>query len=114
MIPDPDPNEIPSGKGSDAPPCCAFTAGPWKWIERHKVLNSASGKIFDSAPYEGMWMSRYNDEEDDANARLIEAAPELFEELDALIRDMDDYGRRTEKARALLARIRGHNDQIHP
>jgi hypothetical protein len=45
----------------------------------------------------------------EGNARLIAAAPELFSVLDALIREMDDYGRRTAKARALLARIRGHN-----
>lgn len=52
------------------------TPGPWAWLSRQKVLNSAEGKILDHCPYEGMWFARYDDEEDEANARLIAAAPD--------------------------------------
>lgn len=60
------------------------TKGPWLWNEAKKVLNSASGTIIDHAPYEGMWFARYNDEEDDANARLIAAAPDMLAALEEL------------------------------
>jgi hypothetical protein len=60
------------------------TPGPWVWTEKQKVLNSAHGKIIDHTPYEGMWFARYDDAEDEANARLIAAAPEMLEALDRI------------------------------
>lgn len=61
------------------------TPGPWVWIDEGRRLNSASGLIIDSAAYEGMWFARYDKEEDEANKRLMEAAPELLEALRALL-----------------------------
>jgi len=65
----------------------SFTPGQWMWIEKQKVLNSAHGEIIDYAAYEGMWFARYDDTEDEANARLIAAAPELLEALKNLEND---------------------------
>ncbi len=55
------------------------TPGPWVWLTPLKELNSAHGKIFDYAYYEGMWFAAYNQEQDEANARLIAAAPDLLD-----------------------------------
>jgi len=55
------------------------TPGPWVWSG--KVLDSAHGRIFDHAKYEGMWFAAYDDERDKANAHLIAAAPDLLASL---------------------------------
>jgi hypothetical protein len=54
------------------------TPGPWLWIDEGRRLNSPSGLVIDSAAYEGMWFARYDKEEDEANKRLMEAAPGLL------------------------------------
>jgi hypothetical protein len=59
------------------------TPGPWVWVDPLKVLNAAHSKIFDHAAYEGMWFAAYDKKVDEANARLIAAAPELLEALTA-------------------------------
>lgn len=59
------------------------TPGPWKWDGQLSLfkIECSGGHIIDSAPYEGSWLSRYKPAEDEANARLIAAAPELLEAL---------------------------------
>ena len=58
------------------------TPGPWEWEDGEYVLWAQGGrKIIDTAPYEGMWIVAENEE---ANARLIAAAPDLLEALDNL------------------------------
>lgn len=61
------------------------TPGPWVWIEPLRVLNSAHGKVIDHAYFEGMWFARHDDAEDEANARLIAAAPDLLSALQDLL-----------------------------
>jgi hypothetical protein len=60
------------------------TPGPWKWLGApgDSDLNSASGKIITDYGYEGLGFSMYGEPgADDANARLIPAAPDLLEAL---------------------------------
>ena len=40
-------------------------------------MHSPEGYVISYAAYEGMWFSRYNEEEDTANARLMAQAPTL-------------------------------------
>jgi hypothetical protein len=63
------------------------TPGPWEWLGEpgKSVLNAAKNKILDHEYYEGMWLGAYNDEIDQANARLIAAAPDLLESLKAIL-----------------------------
>ena len=67
----------------------AHTPGPWEWRENlsGKTLESAHETVIDSAPYEGMW---FTGESEEANQRLVAAAPELLESLEMLLnRRMD-------------------------
>jgi hypothetical protein len=56
------------------------TPGPWHWTDAEELM-SPSGAVISSTDYEGMWFSRYEKKEDEANAKLIAAAPELLEAL---------------------------------
>lgn len=57
------------------------TGGPWKWDEGFAGLNGANNEaVLRWEPYEGMWLSVLEGREE-ANARLIAAAPELLEAL---------------------------------
>ncbi len=69
------------------------TPGPWKWNGRTSLfkIECSGGHVVDSEAYEGSWLSRYNPEEDEANARLIAAAPELLRALIA-VRDNLNMG----------------------
>lgn len=60
----------------------AHTPGPWSWIDgdgNEGTLSAPSGKVIDSAPYEGMFFS--SDGDITANRALIAAAPQLLESL---------------------------------
>jgi hypothetical protein len=54
------------------------TPGPWVWAERHHGLfgSGKDNRVLDFASYEGMWLA-YSDHQE-ANARLIAAAPDLY------------------------------------
>lgn len=73
------------------------TPGPWVWTGKPGASDlrapstglsesDSDSSVISYAPYEGMWLSRYGSPaEDEANARLIAAAPCLLEALqDAL------------------------------
>ena len=83
------------------------TPGPWVWVEPLHVLNSAHGKILDHAAYEGMWFARYSRAEDEANARLIAAAPDLLNALTVLADAAEARGMPCDAARAAIAKATG-------
>ena len=66
------------------------TPGPWYWeggnIENlvGRLFGEGGQKIIDSAEYENMWFSQYGPA-DDANARLIAAAPDLLDALEGIV-----------------------------
>jgi len=57
-----------------------FTPGPWQWSGvpgASDLVNDAGDAVIRYDSYEGMWFSRYN-EEDAANASLIADAPDML------------------------------------
>ena len=82
-----------------------YTPGPWKYW---------NGKIYNTEDMNNgdvvVSVHKYG-KEHDANARLIAAAPELFESLDRLVTQMTDEGGwegySLNEARAALAKARG-------
>lgn len=103
----------------------AHTPGPWIVIHESRaqsrwiVGDNEGGSIADCEP-PGPWISR---DEADANARLIAAAPEMLEALQALVAQILDYekvnnlspnpGRKycwdnTERAVAAIAKATGN------
>jgi len=66
-----------------------YSPPPWKWTntDRYDYMVASDGtKVFESATYEGMWLS-YN-ENRECNALLMESAPEVLE---ALLKIIDEY-----------------------
>ncbi len=87
------------------------TPGPWRWVPepdfpwQYQDLMSASGEVVlsvEEAPDpSGIELSH-------ADARLIEAAPELLDALEGYISDCtNDECERCIKARAAIAKVRG-------
>jgi hypothetical protein len=78
-----------------------FTSGPWGF----RVSESGGIAIFNS---EGIWIAatlrKAWPQEDRANARLMAAAPELFNALSVLIDAADARGIPVDAARAALAK----------
>ena len=68
-------------------PEAAHTPGPWVWRDKPCLsdLVSLKGEVMKYDVYEGMWFSRYVEAEDEANARLIAAAPDLLGALKAAV-----------------------------
>lgn len=58
------------------------TPGPWKWNKNYNGLEGPVGPVLSYVQYEGMWLSSENE---DDNARVIEAAPDLLAALKALM-----------------------------
>jgi hypothetical protein len=63
------------------------TPGPWEWGDGHRGLygqgEGRQREVLTFESYEGMWLS-YTDNQE-ANARLIAAAPDLLEALECMI-----------------------------
>ena len=86
------------------------TPGPWIWGDNFKGLYGAgpNNEVLDYASYEGMWLGYGSAMK--ANARLIAAAPDLLEALQAISNpSLDDFSRSCgfEKARAAIAKATG-------
>lgn len=86
------------------------TPGPWSTeVDRKKALeiNIVSG----NRPFVATaWPANHPDKEQEANARLIAAAPDLLKALEELLEVTDFhelYGSRTEAARAAIAKATG-------
>lgn len=58
----------------------AHTPGPWTWGEGYNGLYGAGENVLTFVDYEGMYLS-WSSKSQDANARLIAAAPDLLEAL---------------------------------
>ena len=69
------------------------TPGPWAWSKDYRGLFGSGelNRVLDYASYEGMWLAYTNHQE--ANARLIAAAPDLLAALKDLLADIEDYQR---------------------
>ena len=87
----------------------AFTHGPWR-IEKKLASNEIS--LWSPELYVGIFTGSIKKEVDfEANARLIAAAPELFEALQEMVASIDaEYSPRVTdanfpKARAALAKV---------
>lgn len=84
-----------------------YTPGPWKWIPLgENPYNELFGSDIDEAgypviDYEGLASERHRD----ADATLLEAAPELYEALKALVNAIGESSPEMSAAEALLARI---------
>ncbi len=89
----------------------AFTPGPW-FVETEQTADGSNLLVIDKenwrtvADCDGGTMGQHSVEQAEANARLIAAAPELYEALGALVDN--DYVRHEdmERARAALAKAR--------
>jgi len=61
------------------------TPGPWAWEDDYYGLTGNGAAVLRYDPYEGMWLAFTNTEgRQDANARLIAAAPDLLAALEDL------------------------------
>lgn len=64
-----------------------WTPGPWDWqfleLPYGRLVGRAGNMVLDHASYEGMWLAAYDPKIDQANARLIAAAPDLYAALEA-------------------------------
>ena len=61
-----------------------FTKGPWQWDVGFNGLNGKNDEaVLRWEPYEGMWISTLEGKAY-ANARLISAAPDLYEALGSI------------------------------
>ena len=69
-----------------------FTPGPWKWAEWYNGLYSGKQAVLDYQPYQGMYLIYPNQE---ANAHLIAAAPDLYETLERILMAHDYDGAMT-------------------
>ena len=87
------------------------TPGPWKWEDDNHVLWAQGGKkVIDAAPYEGMWLAGENEE---ADARLIAAAPDLLEALQDCLENTGGgwiSAGVIDRARAAIAKATGTTD----
>lgn len=93
------------------------TPGPWKWGGHYAAMTGGNGEeVFTTEPYEGMWLS-YGDSQD-ANARLVAAAPELLEALATFVEICDSappielvqrIGDLVSPARAAIAKATGED-----
>ena len=87
-----------------------YTPGPWELYKRHSVVGAKWTFVADCQSMRDDWG------EDEANARLISAAPELLEALDDMLieRTLEDYPMSThmalavEKAKAAISKARTH------
>jgi hypothetical protein len=78
------------------------TPGPWKFDKYHETLLGKDGEVvIDFEPYEGMY---FVGDKQDANVRLIEAAPEMYELLREVTGGMSAWDK---KVMALLAKVEG-------
>lgn len=94
------------------------TPGPWRWGDNHRGLygqgEGRQREVLTFEPYEGMWLS-YTDHQD-ANARLIAAAPTLLDSLESLVMAIELPGEHCEveqairEARAALQAAKGGKD----
>lgn len=93
---------------------CPWTRGPWRWDlddsdPDYPMYRLAPGVLILDRDGGGPW----GDKIDLANAALIAASPDLYEALEALVRDVADYEawqrpcHALDVARAALARARG-------
>jgi hypothetical protein len=64
----------------------SHTPGPWVWDEKMWALAAPVGFVIDSAPYEGMWFAG---DDEDADKRLVAAAPDLYEAARTFVRIWD-------------------------
>ncbi len=86
------------------------TPGPWKWgVDFNGLCGPEKGmEVLRFQMYEGMWLEYGESQE--ANARLIAAAPDLLEalvELEAGSGSSPGANKRFSKARAAIAKARG-------
>lgn len=91
------------------------TKGPWEWGGNYRGLYGAGPSpeniVLEWQPYEGMWLTYESTRE--ANARLIAAAPDLYEALRNLLSEIYSDPtepvapslRAGEAARAALAKV---------
>ncbi len=88
------------------------TPGPWCWAHNYNGLEAADRNILHYADYEGMWLPIYGADKDrkeaKANARLIAAAPDMYEALiDLRDNDRDDDPEMWGRAFAAIAKATG-------
>lgn len=82
------------------------TPGPWSRDKNDSLCSPDGRQVY-------VWNSglgnSYRSDETDANARLIAAAPELLEALEAMLPGAEAMGWETSKARAAIAKARGES-----
>ena len=94
-----------------------FTPGPWKTAAPHEYIvyeDKTQAKLFIARDVDG-----YTEEEQIANARLIAAAPEMYDELYEILQFMQGitfwgrvvYERYAKDIAELLARIDGEKQE---
>lgn len=69
------------------------TPGPWIWADRNQGLYGAGpdNAVLAFYSYEGMHLSGKTEESQEANARLIAAAPDLLGEATRLIERLSEF-----------------------
>jgi len=88
-----------------------FTPGPWAYVRNPENTRW----IIDSEPAHAIACTAGFEPDNEANARLIAAAPELYEECKAMLEIIDDqlggdFPETVREVRALLARIEGDTE----
>lgn len=90
------------------------TAGPWHVIPMQLSIWTNDGETKVATVEDLPWVTlssgrRTSDSATEcANARLIAAAPELLEALEAVLDDIGNNGRACKQARAAVARAKGN------
>ena len=96
------------------------TPGPWVWEHWQMGLTAQNGtSVLAYYDYEGMSLHGKTEDEHEANAHLIAAAPDLLEALDRMIAEYDLWGGYNDdgfksgtilSARAAIAKAKGQTE----
>ena len=85
------------------------TPGPWKWEEGYFGLNGKGGqRVLHFEDHEGLYLDGATEEQEHANARLIAAAPIMFQALEDILESSSPFSRVGMLAKGAILSAKGN------